>query len=333
MTHPSMYVPLSIKEAGLLDWVSEFVWPSDVGPFEEAFRIAEFGSFFLTGGMANTILFVASCLGFSLQNLGRLIDNAINVHSLKDLAGKDQHEIIAQLTGDIPGQPITSTNYQEFEAEFVKLAGLFDRDEDDMNALPETEKVEEPAGKAPKTKKEPSSIPRPPIGATDQELEEYHSKVLRENKRNEYARQRAQEKEESGILNVFRNKEKGMFGKNSPKKFGALTESIERVKARGGVWSKFLPALLIVVGWVIETVTRIATHPWDNKFEIAKAAGKMAASKAIHDSRTKDIAEPKEGSATANVLDQTRGNVFKKEPQDYASAINLKVSQIISGVG
>lgn len=351
-------IPLSVKEAGLWDFatekIGEFFVPKDAGPFEMMMRIAEFGAMFVTGGVSNAILFVASLLGIGLQDLGKGIDKFLGIRSLRDLAGASAMGLASKITG-----------YSDADLQRMQAAGQIQSKNqisffDDMITKIAAEEIIDPSG-------DQVGIAEPIVPAS-QEDKEHEAKIRNEERRartrlpdeteeqydkrrkdfynkkhieelekkrdrqqaefeNRHLREKMDEdfkkKNKPGIFEP--QKGKGVEGKG----YGPLKGLMQKVKGWGpkGI---IVSALLTVLSWVIMAGKAMLFHPWDNKWRTAGTAAKMV---------TEDITRGKlwnpqiisPDSKMGKRMEDSRSKVFPHEPKTPSQELAARIDFIISG--
>ena len=309
-----------VAEAGLMSWLGDFIWPENVGPFEELFRVAEFGGMFCTGPIANTLLWVASIFGVGLQDLGRKIDEFLGMHSLKDLAGKNPKDIVAQLVG-MPAEALdrmqkagSFTAAASFDQLIIesRLIHKFAKDPQKMTKE-EWDRLHE------EQQMEQGRQPAQTRVRTQQEWQE----EIRRRKENEFNRERAEHAEKPGLLErTFTPQVSGEAG------LGLFRSAINKMKS-GGLKGKVIGLLLIAVSWVIATVGYMVEHPINSVTRAAKTAGEM-----VGEGFTRDtLANPmglQRGSEAQKQVDQNREHVFPKEPKSFKQEAAIYVDSIMA---
>ena len=130
VSHPTMLVKAELLGT-FLDSAKDVLWPSNAGPMEQMFSLADFATWF-GGPIVMSVTMIAGFLGYSFRELGKWIDKELNLHSWADLKNLNVQSALNSLLGSM--SPETMTQIQSDGSELglvqsVKTASLLSKKE------------------------------------------------------------------------------------------------------------------------------------------------------------------------------------------------------------
>lgn len=326
--------PLSIREGSIIwdkarEWTGELLWPDDVGPFEEFFRIADFGAMFVTGGTSQAILMIASLLGVGLQDLGRGIDSFLHLRTVKDVAGAHPVEMTAALLGMSTSEVERATQAGKISENSMVLYNMIVKKAGDAEFIKEYNLTPEEVQAL-------HNIRHPPAGQGSGLKAKDITEVIVNKKLQKYDKE-MQEAAAHAVKpkwwqEVFKPQDVTKNLKLEREGYGILTDAIKKTKswkAKGVI----VTCLLVICSWIVQSAAIISHAPWQSKMQVARAAAEVAVPNYLRKKFNLDVKDAivSPSSATGQALEKRRAEVFTNEPASPRQQLELQVDAVLSG--
>lgn len=93
-----------VAEAGVKEWISDFVWDDDNGPLENILRWANRLLIVFSGGPIGLVAIALTAAGMDFSRFGRMMDEKFNLRTIDDLTNLDQKRVSDEMSSVLMGE-------------------------------------------------------------------------------------------------------------------------------------------------------------------------------------------------------------------------------------